>query len=279
MARLAEIEAHALSMKSLLGVVSAMRSMAAIRVQEASRALPGVRRYAGVIAGAIGSVLPLLEEMPKRDSGPRLMVLLSSEHGFAGGYNERLMEKADQSLRPDDLLFVMGARGAAVVTERGRKALWQAPMPTRCGGAQDAAIALGEALLAQMGKGKVSGIEVIFSRFRQMGLWSVEQLSLLPLDLTAFPLPQPPRPVPLRHLSATRLLEKLSEDYLQALLTEVLVEAVASENSARFAAMESAHDNVTKKLEQLQQDANLVRQDEITTELLDLVTGAEAAER
>jgi len=75
------------------------------------------------------------------------------------------------------------------------------------------------------------------------------------------------------------LLEKLSEDYLQALLTEVLVEAVASENSARFAAMESAHDNVTKKLEQLQQDANLVRQDEITTELLDLVTGAEAAER
>ena len=63
----------------------------------------------------------------------------------------------------------------------------------------------------------------------------------------------------------------------QALLTEKLVEAVSSENAARFAAMESAHGNVGKKLEQLREEANRVRQDEITMELLDLVTGAEAA--
>jgi F-type H+-transporting ATPase subunit gamma len=55
-----------------------------------------------------------------------------------------------------------------------------------------------------------------------------------------------------------------------------VVESVAAENAARFAAMDSAHDNVAKKLAQLHQSTHLARQDEITTELLDLVTGAEA---
>ncbi len=59
-------------------------------------------------------------------------------------------------------------------------------------------------------------------------------------------------------------------------MTEAAVESLASENAARFAAMGAAHDNVSKKLEQLRQDARQARQSEITTELLDLVTGAEA---
>jgi F-type H+-transporting ATPase subunit gamma len=59
-------------------------------------------------------------------------------------------------------------------------------------------------------------------------------------------------------------------------LTEAAVESLASENAARFAAMQSAHGNVSKKLEELQQQARLMRQNEITSELLELVTGAEA---
>jgi ATP synthase len=61
-------------------------------------------------------------------------------------------------------------------------------------------------------------------------------------------------------------------------VTEAVVESLAAENAARFAAMGSAYDNVSKRLEELRQDARLARQDEITTELLDLVTGAEASQ-
>ena len=72
------------------------------------------------------------------------------------------------------------------------------------------------------------------------------------------------------------MLEKLVGDYVFALLTEAAVESLAAENAARFAAMGSAYDNVSRKLEELRQDARQARQSEITTELLDLVTGAEA---
>ena len=60
------------------------------------------------------------------------------------------------------------------------------------------------------------------------------------------------------------------------MLTEAAVESIVAENAARFAAMESARENVSKKLESLRMEAHRQRQEEITTELLDLVTGAEA---
>ena len=65
-------------------------------------------------------------------------------------------------------------------------------------------------------------------------------------------------------------------EYVFALLTEAAVESISSENAARFAAMESAHENVKKKLSQLRQSAGRARQSEITAELLELITGVEA---
>jgi F-type H+-transporting ATPase subunit gamma len=77
-------------------------------------------------------------------------------------------------------------------------------------------------------------------------------------------------------LNPIRLHEMLMAEYVFALLSEAAVESMASENAARFAAMGSAHDNVSKKLDQLRQAEREARQNEITTELLDLITGANA---
>ncbi|HLN25419.1 MAG TPA: FoF1 ATP synthase subunit gamma [Patescibacteria group bacterium] len=277
MPRLAEIEAHVASMDTLQGIVGAMRSLAGIRVQEAQRALPGVRRYAEVMASAIGRTLGFIDEPPQRGAlrGGRAVIVLTAEHGFSGGFNERLMEMAERVLAPDDRLYVLGSRGAAVLEERGRKPLWSQAMATRSAGARDSALALSDALYRGLAEGTLSRVEVIFSRFRQLGAWEVERKTLLPLDLPVLRSAQPP----LHTLPPAALLESLTGDYVFALLVEAVVESIASENSARFAAMESAHDNVGKKLDQLRQDANRVRQDEITTELLDLVTGAEAVVR
>jgi F-type H+-transporting ATPase subunit gamma len=65
-------------------------------------------------------------------------------------------------------------------------------------------------------------------------------------------------------------------EYVFALLTEAVVESIGSENAARLAAMEAAHDNVEKKLGELHLTAREARQEEITAELLELIAGAEA---
>ena len=124
---------------------------------------------------------------------------------------------------------------------------------------------------------RIAGVEVLFARHRQDGAASIERRRLLPLDLASLA-PKEPRLPPLCNLAPQLLLEKLVADYLFAPLTEAAVESLASENAARFAAMGSAHDNVSKKLEELRQEARqALGQSEITSELLDLVTGTEAS--
>lgn len=278
MTRLAEIEARISSMDELLDIVGAMRSLAGMRLQEAQHALPGIRRYAGSMAAAIGAAL-LLMPQPVADvetgRGRRALVVFAAEHGFVGGFNERLIEALEAEFKAQDTLFVVGSRGAAVAFERGLRGNWTHPAATRLTGAPDTINRLTSELYARIAAGGVSRVEMIFGRYRQSGQPTIERRLLLPLDMASLAAAQP-RQAPLHNLKPRVLTEKLIAEYVFALLTEAAVESIASENAARFAAMESAHDNVSKKLSQLRQEASQARQSEITAELLDLITGAEA---
>jgi F-type H+-transporting ATPase subunit gamma len=281
MIRLAEIETHIAGVSELLDIVGAMRSLASMRVREAHRALPGVRRYAETMAAAIGSVLLLIPEAgfaTRAAPGRRAFVLCMAEHGFVGGFNARVLDAAERQLDRDDTLFVLGSRGAALAQERRWRNVQAHPMATRPEGVPESLRPLTVLLYRSIVRSDIACVDAMFARHRQDGAATIERRRLLPLDLACLA-PQQPRMPPLCNLAPELLFEKLVADYLFALLTEAAVESLASENAARFAAMGSAHDNVSKKLEELRQDARQARQSEITTELLDLVTGAEAYDR
>jgi F-type H+-transporting ATPase subunit gamma len=281
MSRLAEVEAHIATMGELLDIVGAMRSLASMRVQEAHRALPDIRRYAETMAAGIGGALLLLPEagpLGGSATSRRAFVLCMAEHGFVSGFNERILDAAAELINSDDALFVLGSRGAALAQERGRPTAWARSMATRPEGVLETIRHLTAELYGWIARGELARVEVMFARHRQGSDTTIERRLLFPVDLTSFA-PGQPRLPPLHNLPPAVLLEKLIADYLFGLLTEAAIEALASENAARFAAMDSAHENVSKKLEELRQDARQARQDEITTELLDLVTGAEALQR
>ncbi len=278
MPRLTEIQGHIASMGELLNIMSAMRSLAGMRVQEAQRALPGVRRYAQSMEAAIGGALLLMQPQvpePPVKEGRRALILCTAEHGFVAGFNERLAEAAEAELKSQDLLLVLGSRGASLLFERGRRTAWTAPMATRLAAAPGTADQLAKELYSRIALGEISRVEVLFSRYRQGTQATIERRPILPIDIAALGTGEP-RQAPLHNLEPNALFEKLAAEYVFALLTEAAVESIASENAARFAAMQAACDNVSKKLEQLQQEARQARQTEITTELLDLITGVEA---
>jgi F-type H+-transporting ATPase subunit gamma len=277
MTRLAEIQAKIGSMGELRDIIGAMRSLAGMRLQEAQRALPGVRGYAEAVANALASTLLLMSEPkpPQVARGRRALVLCTAEHGFVGGFNERLMGDARAHLDSAGSLFVLGSRGAALAFERLQRPTWAHPMATRCAGAPETIRLLLDELYRGIARGDISRVEVMFARYRQGNSPAIEKRLLLPLDLAVLSAKQPRQP-PLHNLEPIPLHEKLMVEYVFAILTEAAVESIASENAARFAAMESAHDNVSMKLEQLRQEAGQARQSEITTELIDLITGAEA---
>lgn len=275
---LADVQSHIASMGELLNIMSAMRSLAGMRVQEAQRALPGIRQYAASIEAGIAAALLLMareREAPQAQAGGRAVILCLAEHGFVGGFNERLIEAVEADLRPQDALLVLGSRGAAIAVERGHKASSILPMPARPAGAPATVSQLTEGLYSRIARREIGRVDVVFSRYRQGGQSTIERRLLLPLDLAFLGRAQPHQ-APLHNLEPDVLFEKLAAEYVFALLTEAAVESIASENAARFVAMESARDNVSKKLETLRRQASQARQEEITTELLDLVTGAGA---
>jgi F-type H+-transporting ATPase subunit gamma len=277
MSRFAELQHHVASMSELREIVGAMRSLAAIRVQEAQQALAGIRSYADTMAQAIGDVLLLQAPSPDTSAqlGRRALVLCVSEHGFVGGLNERLIDAAAGVLAAGDRLFVLGSRGAALLLERGREPSWQRPIATRVSGAPDTVNRLTNELYGQIGRGEISRVELMFTRYRQAAAPVIERRALLPFDPSALGALSQHSP-PLHNLASHELLQRLVAEYVYAQLTEAMVESIASENAARFAAMESAHDNVSRKLVQLGQSVREARQDEITSELLDLLTGSSA---
>jgi F-type H+-transporting ATPase subunit gamma len=156
-------------MDELLDIVEAMRSLAGMRLQEAQHTLPGIRRYAESMAAAIGGFIAYAavwvpETQPE---GGRRLILCAAEHGFVGGFNERLIEAAESVLKAQDALFVLGSRGAALAFERGRQVSCARPMATRVAGAPDTINRLTSELYAHIVGGEISRIEVIFCRYHQ----------------------------------------------------------------------------------------------------------------
>jgi len=150
-------------------------------------------------------------------------------------------------------------------------------MATRPAGVSRLVSELAAELYSHIVRGAFLRIEVMFTRYTRGAGPNIERVQVLPLDLASLAAHRQNQ-APLHNLEAERLFEKLTAEYVFATLTEAAVESIASENAARFAAMDSAHRNVSKKLDALHEQARQARQTEITTELLELITGAEAQE-
>jgi F-type H+-transporting ATPase subunit gamma len=282
-ARLPEIRARIASLSELADVVSAMRSLAAVRVQQARATLPGIRTYTEVVDAALVDALSLVPPAPivqsaKEARGAALVVVLASEHGFVGAFNERVLDRAATEIgRPRDQLLVVGSRGAALAAERRMPIAWRCPMATRSDGVLETARRVAQEVYARVAEGDLARVAIVYARSGSGAGSEPVTTELLPFDPTPrLARARPGGPRPLTNLPPRALLDKLVDELVLAELTRAATESFASENGARLATMEAAHENIESKLAELSAEERQRRQDEITTELLDVVTGAEA---
>ncbi len=268
------------SVSELLGVVHTMRALSAVRMRQANEALSGARAYADVIGAAFADAIALVEpearSFRRRGSGGRGLLVFSSEHGFVGALNGVLMDHASAALDGGvncSLSSGPGARGWH--PSGGIDISWALPMTTRRDGIPVVARKIAAEIYRRFERNEITRLDALFARTRGAGTWAVEQRALLPPDPEAFPASRPNGP-PLHYLPAPRLVERLAEEYFFAELAHGAMEALAGENTARMAAMGAAHDNIERKLDELRHREAQLRQEDITTELIDVITGSEA---
>ncbi len=272
MERAAEVRAQIGIVHELRNITAAIRSLAAQRLQQASTELDGLRSYTDVIDTALASLGPDGERSTERAPTRPCVVVFASEFGFVRGFNERLF----RALTPRDApLLVVGSRGASLFGERGVAVAWHLPMATHTRAVGHTVIDLMEELSRRLESAQIDAVDVMFASARSSGPSGVVRERVVPF---AFPATERRSEPIVTHLSAGLLRRRLAEESVFARLTRAAIESLASENLARLRAMEAAREHLDERLAGLTSLSQELRQEEITTEILDLVTGAWAVE-
>lgn len=281
--RLSDAESRRASIAELGAVTDAMRSLAAVRLQQATAMLEGTRTYAGVIAEALARALPLLGDAatrwPAEEKGNAAVLLFAPEHGFVGAFAERLAEAA-LALPAPKALWVVGSRGAALLEDAlledgGRAPVWSVAMATHTDAVTATVHRVAEALYRAAAEGRLDRMDIVYGRAEPGTIPVVVREPLLPLDLTQFRGATRGEP-PLTNLPPPRLVARLVDEYVFALLAQAALESFAAENAARLAVMMAAHRNIESTLEDLNGEIRRLRQEHITTELIELASGSDA---
>ena len=284
--RLSHVEERISSVQQLSAVISAMRGVAAARSREARTHLDAIRTYATTIGDAIGhglTFLPPAERPVATHDAPggHAVIALCAEQGFAGSFSQRILETAkpllDKSTGPATLLL-LGDRGLIAAEEAELTSDWCAPMIAHPEEAAALADRIVQALYERLDTGQVAHVTLVHALPGATGMEEIVEKRLIPFDFQRFP---PPRtgPAPLITLPPQDLLAQLAEEYVFAELCEAVMLSFAAENEARMRAMIAARSNVDETLEKLTARSRQLRQEEITSEIIELASGAAASTR
>jgi F-type H+-transporting ATPase subunit gamma len=280
-------------------ITRAMELIAASRIVKAQQRIAASRPYAEAITGVVrtvtapgvaGDAHPLTT--PRDNPTQSALLLITSDRGLAGGYSSNVLRAGEQTssglteqgrrITP----FLVGRKAVGYYRFRGRDITHSWSGFSEQPSYEDAR-AIGAALLDAFVKGSAEGgvdeIHMVFTRFESVASQKVEVVRLLPLDPAEVPdAPQDEA----QAAGATGLIEfepegsgvldALLPRYLTARVYAAMLDAAASEQSARRRAMKSATDNADELIKKLTRDANSARQAEITQEIMEIVGGAEA---
>ncbi len=282
MAQEREIASRITSLNELLEIVGAIRAMAASQMQQALRSLEAIRGYSGQIREALSEAATLLPPAgvieaaaPPDKSG---LVVFCAEHGLCGGFNEhplREVERARAASVGGLALIVVGTRGAQICRERGLSPDLVLPMATHCAGVTGAARRVAAELYRMFSERRIAGVEVVYAQHAGGQPAHIEQHRLLPLELPVVQKTSTNLP-PIINLRPRRLFDDIVGEYFFATLENAAMQSFFSENSTRFRTMEAAHQNIQNKSGELGKLMHRLRQESVTTEILDLISGSAA---
>jgi F-type H+-transporting ATPase subunit gamma len=279
MAQEREITTRIRSLGELAEIVTAIRVIAASQMQQALKSSEAIGRYSELIGTALSDAASLLsaDETISPRAANSAQVLFGAEHGLCGGFNQqllRMIERHSQEKAEKPLLIVVGSRAARLCCERGLQPDVAVPMATHYAGVTGTAHRVAADLFQMFSERQVAGVELVYAMHVGQVL-KVQRQKLLPLDLPSEK-PRSSQFPPIINVHPRQLLDGMISEYLFAALENAAMQSFFSENSARFRTMEASHQNIRKKSSDLITLGQRMRQEAVTSEILELISGAEA---
>jgi F-type H+-transporting ATPase subunit gamma len=292
-AQLRAIRQRIRGVRSIAQITRAQELIAASRIIKAQQRVRDAGAYARELAQAVEAVVsqsahvdhPLTRE--PADPQRAAILILTSDRGFAGGYNSNVLREADrlrgllreQGVEP--VTYVSGAKGVTWHRFRGREIAgeWSgfSEIP-REENAREIAETLLDAFNRPADDGGVDEIHLVFTEFVSMLTQNAVIRRIIPLVIEETEEEAASGPLPLYEFepSPAAVLDALLPWYVESRIYQALLDSAAAEIAARRRAMKSATDNANELLEQFTLEANKARQAEITQEISEIVGGANA---
>jgi F-type H+-transporting ATPase subunit gamma len=278
------------SVQSTKKITRAMELIASSRILRAQQRVEASRPYAVQLTKAMEDIArqtgaishALLEE---REHPAKVGILVvTSDRGLAGSYNSNVLKVAEQLITSvqrrslDPVLYVTGKKGRGYFRFRGVPIHrdWQgfSEVPT-----YEKAEEVGRALIQDFAEREIDELHGVYTDFRSaftLRATSQRFLPIAPEEVAGTTPGGNPSAEYLFEPEPEAILDFLLPQYIVTKVYAALLESAASENAARRRAMKAATDNAEELIKVLTRQANRARQDEITTEISEIVGGAEA---
>ena len=279
------------SVQSTKKITKAMELIAASRIVKAQARVAAARPYSEQItevirnlaaAGAGSSHALLTPRELVRTVG---FVVVTADRGFAGGYNSTVIRAAEQGIREqqaagrDFKLILVGKKAEKYFKFKGYEIEASFNGFTDSPTYEDAR-QIAEAVTSRFESGEIDQVELAYTQFLSVASQRVSVRRFLPLES----LPTAPGDAEQAGPAADyefepgpgAILDQIVPRYVESRLFAALLDAAASEHAARQRAMKSATDNADEVIRVLTRQMNRARQDSITTEIIEIASGAEA---
>jgi F-type H+-transporting ATPase subunit gamma len=278
------------SVQSTKKITRAMELIAASRIVKSQQRVAAARPYSEQItevirqlaASGAGLDHPLLK--PRDEIRKVAFIAVTADRGLAGAYNAsviRAVERAvaERRTKGVDYSLVLAGRKAESFFRWRRYNIDYSASGFSEQPRYENARELADAVIDRYQEGEIDEVQLVYTRFLSLGSQRVVSRRLLPLDTGAIAErrdDEGPQSVYEFEPEPNEILEHLLPRYVEARVFAAMLEAAASEQAARQRAMKAATDNAEELIKSLSIQANKVRQAGITTEIMEIVGGAEA---
>jgi F-type H+-transporting ATPase subunit gamma len=270
------------SSKNIKQITRAMQFVAASKLKRAQEATLASRPYAEKLDEVLADLASVLsgEDHPllvRRESGKRLIVLITTDRGLAGALNTNTIRFAAQQITETG-----GDLAVVTVGRKGRDAMRRArvPLEAHFEGFGDRpsfadVLPLARLITDDYLAGTYARVDIVYSHFVSTLTQRSSLVELLPVtpaeDTEGIPGNQF-----IFEPNASAVLEQLVPRYVATRLFQAVLESKASEESSRMVAMKNATENAEELIEDLTLAYNKVRQSNITREMIEIASGAKA---
>jgi len=283
------------SVQSTQKITKAMELIAASRIVRAQQRVQAARPYSEQIlhvlhnlsSGGAASVNPLLQVLPDDEVRAVEYVVMAGDRGLCGGFNTGNIRTAELAINRErafgrDVVLVTVGKKAESYFRFRKYAIAAAINGVMDRPTYEDARRVAAEILPRFEDGQVQRVQLVYTEFLSAGSQRVVNRRLLPLDPAAMGLATEPEshggpqsdyeyePEP------SEILDALLPRYVEARLFGALLSSSASFFAAQQRAMAAASDNADELITKLTRLRNRARQDAITTEIMEIVGGAEA---